>query len=120
MYGSAMSETSVPLREYVDRRFDDADKAVQAALASQEKAIIKAENAAEERFKLLNELRSGVATTEQLEALEKVVDDVKGRLNTSDGQTKGSQITKGNLMAYIGVAVAIVSVVVLVANNVFK
>lgn len=64
---------SIPLKVYVDQRFSDADKAIQAALISQEKAIIKAETAAEKRFELLNELRDGVATTDQLEALEKVV-----------------------------------------------
>src|SRR5688500_14328802 len=69
------------LKQYVDRRFDDADKAVQAALVSQEKAINKAETAAERRFDLLNELREGVATKDQLDSLEKVVDGLKDRIN---------------------------------------
>lgn len=49
-------------------------RAIDAALVSQEKAIVKAENAADKRFELLNELRDGVATKDQLSALEKVVD----------------------------------------------
>jgi len=70
-----MSEwTSDLLKTYFEQRFADSDKAIQAALVAQEKAIMKAENSAERRFELLNELRVGVATKEQLDALEKVVE----------------------------------------------
>ena len=91
-------------------------RAIDAALVSQEKAIVKAENAADKRFELLNELRSGVATKEQLEGLEKVVTDLKDRLNVNDGTSKGSQISKGNIIAYIGVAVTLLGGIVIVAN----
>lgn len=84
-----MTDDSVSLKEYIDKRFDNSDRAVQAALAAQEKAILKAEVAAEERFKLLNELRGGVATKAELEALIKVVDELKDRINRGEGKGSG-------------------------------
>lgn len=69
-----MSEWTLDtFKEHVDQRFTDQDKAVSAALQAAKEAVIKAETAADKRFELLNELRNGVATVEQLEALEKVV-----------------------------------------------
>lgn len=88
----------ITLKSYFDRRFDDSDKAIQAALVAQEKAINKAETAAERRFELLNELRQGVATKEQLEALEKTVTELSSRINRSEGSSKGSDKTLNYLL----------------------
>jgi len=93
-------------------------RAIDAALVSQEKAIVKAENAAEKRFELLNELRGGVATKEQLEGLEKVVADLKDRLNTGEGKTQGSSLTMGKIYAAIAAVGGILAIIVLIANNV--
>jgi DNA-binding transcriptional regulator YbjK len=114
------SWTVETLKEHYDQRFIDLDTAVKAALTAAEKAVTKAEIAADKRFELLNELRSGVATKEQLEALEKVVTDLRDRLNSSAGVTAGSQITKTALVSYLLVGFAFVTLVVLLANNVFK
>jgi hypothetical protein len=95
------------LKTYVDRRFSDQDKAVQAALASQEKAVIKAENAAEERFKLLNELRQGVATKEQLEALEKLIATLAERVTRIEAIKQGSTEMRVLIFAVIGLGIAI-------------
>lgn len=108
------------LKEYFDRRFDDSDKAIQAALVAQEKAIIKAEAAAERRFELLNELRQGVATREQLEAIEKTVTELANRITRNEGSTSGSELTVGKIYGAIFVAVAIISTVVLLVNLALK
>lgn len=65
--------TIASLKEYVERRFIDNKSALDAAFAA-----IKEENKAkaisdEKNFQLLNELRQGVATSDQLHALEKIV-----------------------------------------------
>lgn len=62
-----------------------AEKAVQTALIAVEKSSAKTELAAEERFKLLNELRTGVATASQLEALKEVVAAIAKRVDQSTG-----------------------------------
>lgn len=81
-----MDERQAHLREL---RVSD-QRAIDAALVSQEKAIVKAENAAEKRFELLNELRDGVATKEQLGALEKEMGGLAERITRSEGAKQGS------------------------------
>lgn len=91
-------------------------RAIDAALVAQEKAIIKAENAAEKRFELLNELREGVATKEQIEALDKVVDGLSSRLDKIDGKSNGVGASWGVLLGVIGGAATIIGVI-LAFNN---
>jgi hypothetical protein len=45
------------LKEYIERRFNDQAKAIDAALAAAEKAVTKAEVATEKRFDSVNEFR---------------------------------------------------------------
>ena len=64
--------TVAALKQYVDRRLDDQQKAVDAALAaadksgaaalsSAEKAVLKAESAADRRFESVNEFRGALS-----------------------------------------------------------
>lgn len=46
------------LKAHIDQRFVDQDRAVQAALQAAEKAVTKAEVAAEKRFDSVNEFRA--------------------------------------------------------------
>lgn len=50
-------ERDISFRDYVDVRFADQEQAVQAALAAAEKAVVKAELAADKRFESVNEFR---------------------------------------------------------------
>jgi hypothetical protein len=104
------------VKAYVDSNRASDQTAVQAALAAQEKAIIKAEAAAERRFELLNELRQGVATKEQLEALEKVVQVLNDRMNLKDGASRGITAGWGYLVGTLGISATIVTVI-LAFNN---
>lgn len=83
-------------------------RAIDAALVSQEKAIVKAENAAERRFELLNELRDGVATKEQVEALDKVMDGLASRLDRIEGRSGGLNASWGYLIGGVGLIAAVV------------
>src|ERR1700686_742943 len=98
----------ISLREYVDRRFDDQDKAVQTALTSAEKAVqaalaaakeavTKAEIANDKRFESVNEFRGQLADqtatlmprTEfnvQHKTLEDKISTLTDRMNTADGK----------------------------------
>jgi hypothetical protein len=73
----------------VDAAFLAQQTAMRADLAAQKEAVTKAENAADKRFELLNELRSGVATKEAHEALEKRVNELAARLDKTEGRSTG-------------------------------
>lgn len=90
------------LKEHFEKILAEKDKAVSTALDSQEKAILKAEAAAERRFELLNELRGGVATKEQIDALDKRVTDHQTRLDTVQGRDSGKEISWGKLLGAAG------------------
>lgn len=79
--------------------------ALQAALISNEK-----------RLDALNELRQGVATTAQLEGLEKIIDDLKDRMNRNDGRGVGVNASWGYLLGGLG-GVATIIGVILAFNN---
>jgi hypothetical protein len=77
----------------VDRRFLGAEKAVEAALASAERANIKAENATEKRFDAVNEFRGQLsdqaarlmprAEVEQIvKGINEKIDDLRGTRRT--------------------------------------
>jgi len=94
-------EDKVSLKEYFERILNERDKALDAALVS-----------INERLKLLNELRGGVATKEQLIALEKVLSELKDRFNQTEGKSAG--LDKGwvlliGFVALVGGIIAIVS-----------
>lgn len=88
-----------------------AKEAVQAALAAAKEAVAKAELSADKRLELLNELRTGVATTEQLEALEKVVTELSKRLDRSEGHSQGLSAGWAYLLAGIGAVATVIAVV---------
>lgn len=66
------------LKEHFEAILVEKDKALNAALVSSDK-----------RLDLLNELRSGVATKDEVKALEKVIDDLKTSRDVSQGKTLG-------------------------------
>ncbi len=70
---------------------EEKDKALIAALVAVKEENRKQEISAEKRFDLLNELRSGVATKDEVKALEKVVDDLKTSRDTGAGKGQGGK-----------------------------
>jgi hypothetical protein len=91
-----------------------ADRAVQAALQSAKEAVTKAETAANDRFVLLNELRSGVATTEQLEGVEKQIVALDKRLTLREGHREGGQQQIIDRRAQVASVVAVVLLILTV------
>lgn len=117
------------LKEYVESLRADDQKAVQAALQAAKEAVLKAEVATEKRFASVNEFRGQLADqtntlmprqeyTVQHKALEDKITELTDRVNRTEGQSAGSQITKGNLIAGISVAVTILGAIIVIANNV--
>lgn len=81
----------VHLKEYFEKILEEKDKALAAALIAVKEENRKTEIAAEKRFELLNELRSGVATKDEVRALEKVVEDLKTSRDTGVGKGLGGK-----------------------------
>lgn len=122
-----MSDDEVPLKVYIDQRFSDQDKAVQATLLAAEKAVTKAEISSDKRFDAVNEFRAQLTdqtatfiTRAEYEAqhaaLQDRVSELTNRFNTNNGQFQGDQLTKANIYTVVtviilaaGVAVALVT-----------
>ncbi len=85
------------LKKYFEAKFDAAKSEVGTALAASEKAVLKAEAAANERFKGLNELRGAMddaskkfATNERLDGLEKRFELIDRAREASSNKSLGS------------------------------
>jgi hypothetical protein len=105
-----MEWTVETLKEHFEKILEEKDRALAAALIAVKEENRKTEIAAEKRFELLNELRSGVATKEQLEALEKVVDDLKTSRDTGAGKGLGLSQGWSILIGAIGVIATVLSI----------
>jgi hypothetical protein len=113
---------SVPLREYFQRQHDDlrtmlderhttSTKAVETALAEQQRALQVSVVSIDKRLDLLNELRVGVATKAEVEALEKLVNGLISRLDRIDGKGAGLNAGWAILVGAIGVISTVVAIV---------
>jgi hypothetical protein len=120
------------LKEFVDQRFTDQDKAVQAALLAAEKAVIKAENAANERFRSVNEFRTTLSdqtatfiprteADQRFVSLTDKITDLADRINTSEGSTTSQRDNKNDMYRAVATGVSvlglIITLVVLIANG---
>jgi hypothetical protein len=119
------------LRELVDQRFEGNEKALTAALNAAKEAVLKAEGASEKRFESVNEFRATLSDqtntlmprqeyTVQHRALEEKLTELTNRINMSEGQKQGSDVTIGKIYAAVGVVGAVLGIIVLLANGVFK
>src|SRR4029077_471564 len=110
-----MGWTFQTFKVYVDQRFSDQDKAVNAALSAAEKAVGKAEVAAEKRFDAVNEFRSvlndqqkNFLTRNEYDqahhSLVEKVDDLSARMDRSEGRGNGFSTSWQVLVAAVGIA----------------
>lgn len=115
----------------LDERSITQEKAVAAALSATREAISKSETATEKRFESVNEFRqtlsdqnAGFLSRTEYEANHKalvsMVVALTDRFNISTGQKEGSDITMGKIYAAVGVVGAILGILVLLSNGIFK
>lgn len=108
-----MSEwTITTLKEHFETILIEKDKALVAALVAVKEENRKTEDAAEKRFDLLNELRQGVATTEQLDSQEKVVSVLSTRLTKLESLLTGKTSGSDKTLSYIMMAMVAASIVI--------
>ena len=123
--------TTDTLKEYIEQRFTDQDKAVQAALLAAKEAVLKAEVATEKRFESVNEFRAQLADQSntlmpraefaaQHKNLEDKITVLTDRINIKDGATKGQELTMGKIYAAIAAVGAILGIIILVTNAISK
>lgn len=98
-------------RNLLDERYTTQTKALDAAFLSAEKAVSKAETSADKRFELLNELRVGVATKDELDALEKLVVTLSSRIDMTQGVETGRQWNWNTIITVILAVAAIAGVI---------
>jgi hypothetical protein len=98
--------------EALKAAFAERETAVRAALLSQEKAVTKAEVAADKRFDLLNELRVGVATKEQVDALDKRISEIAARIDRTEGRSTGLSAGWGYVVGAVGLASTVILLVI--------
>jgi hypothetical protein len=98
---------------------DAAERAGEKAMAASDKAMSTARVADDKRFELLNELRVGVATREQVEALEKVVNALKEELFGFRQRGAGVNASWAMMFGLGGLILTLIGVVVavIVASN---
>ena len=119
--------TTDTLKEHMNQRFTDNDKAVQAALLSAKEAVLKAEVASEKRFESVNEFRGQLAdqsatlmpraeANTKFDSMNEKLTDITNRLNISQGASKGLQAGWGYLVGAVGLAAVIIGTI-LAFNN---
>lgn len=89
-----------------------ADKFNLMILSAQKEAVTKAEVAADKRFDLLNELRMGVATHEQMEALEKDVTRLREEVTGLRQRAVGVSSSLAMMLGVGGLVIGVISVAV--------
>lgn len=122
--------TTDTLKSYIEQRFADQDKAVQAALLAAKEAVLKAEAANEKQFEAANNVKSTFSgdLSRKLDrteyesnhkALEDKIAALTDRMNLGDGANQGSTLTVGKIYAAIASVGVILGILVLLANGIF-
>jgi hypothetical protein len=100
------------LKEYFDKRFENSDESVKAALSAAKEAVTKAETAAEKRFESVNEFRNTLSDQQRnlmprseaevkFESYTKQLDILTTRLDKSEGRGLGIAQALGWIIAGI-------------------
>jgi len=116
-YGAAAQSATandITLREYVDVRFEAQQKAVESALAAADRAVQKAEVAADKRFDSVNEFRNTLSdqtrtliprteAEQQFKDVAEKLANLTTRLNAIEDRGRGANDSWLILISVIGV-----------------
>ena len=105
-----------------EQRFEAQEKAVGAALAAADRAVVKAELAADKRFDGVNEFRQTlsdqnatfITRTEAEAAINRNTTDIAkltARMDVSSGRGVGAQVVWGYVSGAVGLLLTVVSVI---------
>jgi hypothetical protein len=105
------------LKEHLERLLAEKELRDQQRFDASQEALKEAITSLNGRLQLLNELREGVATEEQLEALKLIVEEIRRRQERTEGHTVGGRAQMTRLYAALGAAFILFSVIVFAANG---
>lgn len=119
------------LKEYLEQLIKDQDKYTEAKFLAIKEAVLKAETANDKRFDSVNEFRQQLNDqtntflsrneyNAQHKALEDRVSDITDRLNKKEGADKGTDVTWGKMVTLVSVVGAILAILVMLSNGIFK
>jgi hypothetical protein len=117
-------------RRYSER-FIGQEKAVDAALASAKEAVIKSEIASEKRFESVNEFRQTLTdqtatfmpraeVEARIAASVEKINLLTDRLTSVESVKRGGDLTFAKVATLVAVVGGILSIIILLANNVIK
>jgi phage I-like protein len=117
----AYTSDIITLREYVDVRFDAQQKAVEAALASADRAVVKAETASDKRFDSVNEFRKSLSDEtatflpraeylQSSKATDEKVQELTSRIAALENRSVTLSQVGGYLVGFFGFIAALISV----------
>ena len=106
-----------------EQRFTASEKAINAALAAADRAVMKAETAAEKRFESVNEFRGTLSDQQrslmprseadvEFRAMRQIIDDLKTRMDKNEGKSKGFETS---WLIFIGLGGLILTLLGLIA-----
>lgn len=116
------------LKEYVEQRFTDQDRAVQSALLAAKEAVIKAETATEKRFESVNEFRQQLSdqtntflSRPEYNAQHKALEDKVSFLVDARNQTEGKSTGYGlSWSIFLGIATLVIAIITAVTLIIFN
>lgn len=102
---------------FLRRLMDERDIRYEQRFQAQQEAVKEALISINVRLAMLNELRSGVATSDQLDALEKVVNALIGRIQDLETTKTARASQTRSIYAFIAAATAIVGIVIILTRG---
>jgi hypothetical protein len=117
-----MDEEVISLRTYFERDLANVRRETAIALEAADKAVTKAEVAAEKRFDALNEIRGQLAdqiarfvprevVDATLSQMEQRLNTLEGRTRYTDGKSRGSQRAQETVIANLAIGIALLSAI---------
>lgn len=115
-------DSAVPLKEHILALMAERDKQVAIALAAADRAVVKAEAAAEKRFEGVNEFRATLSdqaarlmpreeAVTRMDSLRERLDALTLRITTTEGRSSGLAAGWGWIVGVVGLIGGILGIV---------
>lgn len=118
------------IRDDYNQRFDAQEKGILTAFDAAKEAVTKSEISVEKRgdavYVSIAKLQGALADVmprkeaeERFKSLTGSVAELRDKVKSAEGADRGAQLTTGKMITGLGVVLTILTIIVLLANNVF-